>query len=317
MHRVVLPLATLLLVSLPLAAAQPYPSPPYVEVHAPADPVLIMPETDTAVLPLEVVIECYPWSYSPDPTHVSMGIPQPPAHVSVQLSPIATSYADDPHDCLNPATPSIRVIPFDAMVQVSRDAPAFHDYRIEFEVTLQRGDQTYGPYDAAAFVRPDYLPAITAVPVHSSIVLGPGEQGRMPVEVTNHGNGDTRIDMEVQPTSAHELAAALDPPPFVLESEAVHGPEAKTIKQVYIIVRTPTGVGSGNHFTFDVVVTGTYAGAETDASDTATVELAVLKGGPDDPAEAYDAVVPGPGFALSAVALLLGLGLRLRGRGLP
>lgn len=307
MRGIVLLFATLLLVSLPVATAQPYPSPPVVRIDTEADPVLVMPETATAVIPIDVLIECYPWSYTTDPMHVSVGVPHPPANVSVQFSPTTVSYADDPDDCLNPATHSVRVIPFDAAVQVSRDAPAFHDHRIDFDVTLQRGNQTYGPYEGFFFVRPDYLPAITAVPVHSSIVLGPGERGRMPVEVTNRGNGDTRIDMEIQPTSPHELAVALDPPPFVLESQAVHGPGAKTIKQVPIMVRTPTGVGSGNHFTFDVVATGTYAGTGTDASDTATVELAVWIGAPDDPIEAYDAVVPGPDVFSLLAAMLTGL----------
>lgn len=317
MHRKAALVAPLLLLLVPIAGAQQVPAEPEVQVKTPSEPAVAMPETEFVVIPFLVEVRCTPADFSQETTRVEAVVERAPGYALVAVNPPVESYADDPAECLNPATDTVTVIPYEMTVKLTRDAPAFEDIDIELNLTLQRGDQVFGPYNATIRVTPDYLAGIEAVPVHSAIRLAANQQGKIPVEVTTLANGDTRIQSEIRPTSPHGLAAAIAPPPFILESTAVHGAGAHDTKMVYVVVRTPSGVGSGDHFTFDLVLTGVFAAGGANHSDQVVVELAVVRGAPDDPIEAYDALAPGPGVAWVAVALFLGLGLRLRGRTVP
>lgn len=319
MHRTAALLAPLLLLLVPIAHAQPVPAEPEVRVTTPSESTLAMPETESVVIPFTVEVRCTPADFSHETTHVKVAVEHAPAYARAVVNPPATSYTDDPADCLNPATESMTVIPFEVTVKLQREAPAFQDVAIELNVTLERGDHVFGPYSATVHVTPDYVAGIEAVPVHSTLRVAANDQGKIPVEVTNLANGVTLIRGEIRPTSSHALDAVVPPAPFVLESQAAHGAAARDTKTVYVMVRTPAGVGSGNEYTFDLVLTGEFAGKDVSRAetDTVVVELAVIRAAPDDPIEAYGALAPAPGVAWVAVALFLGLGLRLRGRTMP
>ncbi|HLE47063.1 MAG TPA: hypothetical protein VI818_02105 [Candidatus Thermoplasmatota archaeon] len=234
----------------------------------------LMPEVELVEVPMAVTVT-FPGvpgvctsSYS-----VNLEIVGKPSYASVALNPSRMSGSVGSTVgpvYLGQAAESTRTFKATLFVSVTRDAPAFKDeeYRVKATVLFPantngctfQGDSAFG----ATAIKNDYVPSLAVEPQIDHVE---GERGVIPVDLTNFGNGPTRVDIEFRPEA--ELAfAILEAPPTHLESRASKGASAvyKSTVPIQFAVETP-----GRHVV-EAVVRAVYDGA---AEGTLTTEQVI------------------------------------------
>jgi hypothetical protein len=214
------------------------------------------------------------------------------------------------------ATPvPIQAEDVEMIVTTKRDAPAFEDGKYEVQVDAQGGTAQGGCNAGTASakgsttIKNDYLPLTVVNPSSLFVKAGQNKKVVFPVELSNLGNGPTRIKVEATQPNKNKLDAINVGAEVRLESRAGKGAAAQFKTTRNVEVQTPHANGYSNSiYQFNVKYTSAFDGAAagTLATDEQTVAFAVQVQG-----------VYVPGFDPTLLIGALGVGLLLMRRKSP
>lgn len=239
-----------------------------------------------------------------------------PSYASIVMSPATESFTfrsqeDSGHPFVSPASETQVREGIKMTITTTRDAPAFQSVQYIFKATAkpstsQSCNFNQGTSDQPVTVQNDYFPLIQANAKQTLLKSGQNAQVQFPVDVTNFGNGQTRVSVETSYLSKDQLASLVPPSPFVVDSKAQQGPSARDTFTAFIQARTPHSNGYTNSiYSFSADFSGEYAGAKPPGepkTDEQTVTLSLQVQGVYAPG--FD-----PVFAIGALGVAM-LGVR-------
>ena len=281
----------------------------------------LMPETGQSVLSVKASVSVNAASACIEQILLTYRVIGSPPYSSVVLSPstrlISLGNDDDPASPELPATgatsKTYHAEEVFMMVTTSRQAPAFEDGTYEVEVEAKAG-QVSGSTDGAhacnvgsaigkgsTTIKNDYLPSTMLNPSLLFVKTGQNSKILLPIEITNNGNGPTRVTIEASQTGKERLSAISVGSDLRLESRASRGPQAfyKTTRNIE--VQTPHSTGYENSiYMFTVKVQSVFDGTASGTlqSDEQVLTFAVQVQG-----------VYVPGFDPTLLIGALGVGL--------
>lgn len=182
---------------------------------------------------------------------------------------------------------------------VSDQAPAYAPARLEVEARAGTGSRQ-NTARAEAALEASYFSILDVQMPEASIVLSPGTSRDATLKVTNFGNGNTRVDVVLEPKPASLLVQV--PPSFTLESKQAGG--NRISEEVVVRIAAPPERGYVNRVeAFSVKLTSSWTGAGSDKGDSSTHSWVVTVRTAAEAAEKV-AAIPAPAFA-ALVALAL------------
>jgi hypothetical protein len=253
---------------IPNAAAQQN-SPITVDIDHTTPSELLQPEVGLVEVPMTVTLKIPPATGCTANIQVEYVADGPPYSTPV-MTPGGNSFVYESEEAAPfiAPTPDEEVFNPKLVVSTSRDAPAYATADYEVTVTVKLTPSANCNMDGSSSkqrvqIKNDYFPLIEAIPQQTTLKAGQNSQVRFPIDITNFGNGQTRINSDVTYQSTSELDALIPPSSFVVESKAQQGTAAKDTKTVYVTARTPHNNGYTNSiYSFSADFTGEYAGTK-------------------------------------------------------
>lgn len=306
----------LILVLLPTTTAQPLLGAPNAEMRSYAPDQPLLPEIGLAQVKLHLSVGCTADDLRGDVTRVIFHLRQVPAYANAVLDPASSSHSFSQVDCA--ANPNFRVTFVSRLsVSVTRDAPAFQDGLYEIEaIVMKPGGAGYGPYRTAFTIKNDYVSQVSIDAGPTIVAVRPNERFSLPLELTNLGNGPTKVGMEILPSTSSRLDAIRPSEDIILESRAGLGEAAQYRATSVIEGLAPAEAGQ---YGFVARIHSAYAGAgdglqmtdETQVAYTIIVEDPEGESAePEEDSSEEEPLGTAPGGALAWAALsLLGAAL--------
>lgn len=237
----------------------------------------------------------------------------PPAYASVVLNPAqateqfaTTSVASAPGQTQE----QTKIVKTTLQISTTRDAPAFKDdtYRVKADVTFPTTTggctMTGNSAEGQVAIKNDYLPLTQVAPGVYFQKSGQNKKVIFPIDVTNLGNGPTRIKVEVTQPNKNKLDSIIPPAELHLESRAQKGPSALFRQPTRIEAQTPHANGYTNSiYSFNVKFISAFDGAgQNTAGDETSVTLSVQVQGVYVPGFDPASMIGALGIALGGVA---------------
>lgn len=227
---------------------------------------------------------------------------EPASFYTITLSTDAPSWADvtlSPSSITGQYNAEGNTHPFTVNVALTQRAPAFQSTSLEIDGSATFGQQNMNVAPTQVTVTPGYF-NLYNVRLDSSIGQGgPQDTVQFAITIDNFSNGETRFDFRLGEDSVPEGFQAVTPDPLVLQSEATGG--ERTRDTVNFEVYTPFHNGYVNTIAaIQLHVESSYAPDTTIPGTTSTISTLT---------EARGFYVPGPGAALSALAMVGAIGL--------
>lgn len=280
----------------------------------------LLPETGQAVLTIGTSVTVNAASACIEQILLTYRVLSAPDYASVVLSPSTRLITLEDEEALVPEVPTTGASSktYEAedvlmMLSTTRAAPAFEDGKYEIEVEAKAGQVNASADGAHACnlgksvgkgsttVKNDYLPTTLLNPAVLFVKTGQNNKIVLPIEITNSGNGPTRVTLEASQPGTEKLGAISVGSEIRLESRASRGAQAiyKTTRNIE--VQTPHGNGYTNTIhVFTVKIRSSFDGTASGALQT------------DEQVLTFAVQVQGvyvPGFDPSLLLGALGLGV--------
>lgn len=310
MFRLVVGAFVILLV-IPVGAAQPPSTDPSTKLAATDDPSLpngrLMPDTGVARVQLSLEIGCGAPPSVGEAT-VNFNVRTTAPFATVVLNPSQAKYRIPTERCADMAYRE--VVLAEAIVTTSRSAPAMASFVTVIEAMIEDSNGAYGPVDAEFTLVNEFFP-LTVINPHALFVkTAPGSVVQFPFELQNLGNGPVVVEFDVAQPNKNKLDSVTVGPPIHLESRVQKGAAALFKQRGEVEIRAPNAAGYVNSiYQFNVKFSSRYDGAieGNAATDKQAISFAVqVQGGLGG---AVPAVSPLAFLGALAVVLLV---LRIR-----
>jgi hypothetical protein len=224
----------------------------------------LLPETGQAILDVDVQVTVNAAGACIQQIQLTYAATKTPSYASVVFNPSSRTITVG--DDGQPGTPdqpttgasskTYRAEPVSMIVSTTRGAPAFEDGQYEIEVKAKAGKLSASDTSAcnmgeakgtgSATIKNDYLPVTLVAPALLFAKAGQNQKLVIPVEVTNMGNGPTRIQLEAIQGPGAKLDAISVGSELRLESKASRGPQAINKATRGIEIQTPHSNGYTN-----------------------------------------------------------------------
>lgn len=265
---------------------------------------LLSPEAEIANVFLIAEIGCP----TPPPltfTLVEFEVVETAPFARAVLNPSQLSFETDPADC---ADPDFREeVTSVLQLDVTRDAPAFRPFSTAVAMTVNSGDDAYGPYEVRFDLEPDFLPLTMVAPAQYFQKRPPGAPFEFPVTLTNLGNGAVGVKFDLSQPNRNKLENLIPPGETHLESRAQDGPDAAHQATVSISGETPRADGYVNTiYSFIAKASTRSAERAAGATDEISLTLSIQVQGGGLPS------APGVPWAAVVAAFAVGAGLARR-----